>query len=101
MTNHERLLDLLDEWDARRESGSAISAHELCKDCPELADQLVQYVAADRAMAWVEQGAPPSAVIQVQHHPEISSPGRRMPSGAFVEDCERITRCRPVRFLGC
>jgi WD40 repeat protein/serine/threonine protein kinase len=36
----ERLEELLDRWEEQREKGRGVSADELCRDCPELLDDL-------------------------------------------------------------
>lgn len=40
MRNDPRIDDLLDQWDDAREEGRSISVETLCRDCPELADEV-------------------------------------------------------------
>src|SRR5262249_56418266 len=40
MTVDDRLMDLLLQWEELREQGWLVSAEELCRDCPELLDEV-------------------------------------------------------------
>ncbi|MCE9568098.1 MAG: protein kinase [Planctomycetes bacterium] len=40
MPSEDRLMDLLLEWEELREQGRLVSAEELCRDCPELIDEV-------------------------------------------------------------
>ena len=40
MSHESRLLDLVVEWEERRAAGQAASPEELCRDCPELLEEL-------------------------------------------------------------
>jgi serine/threonine protein kinase/Leucine-rich repeat (LRR) protein len=53
MIDQEKLDDLLDKWEEARERGQAISASDLCHDCPELADVLAAQIHAIKATDWM------------------------------------------------
>src|SRR6516164_9728889 len=40
MAADDRLMDLLLQWEELREQGRLVSAEELCRDCPELLDEV-------------------------------------------------------------
>jgi serine/threonine protein kinase len=40
VNNESRIDDLLDKWEDAREEGRSISVETLCRDCPELADEV-------------------------------------------------------------
>ena len=40
MAADDRLVDLLLQWEELREQGRPVSAEELCRDCPELLDEV-------------------------------------------------------------
>src|SRR5215831_8377610 len=40
MVVDDRLMDLLLQWEELREQGRLVSAEELCRDCPELLDEV-------------------------------------------------------------
>ena len=46
----ERLGDLLLRWEELGEQGQAVTAEELCRDCPELLDELRRRVRALQAL---------------------------------------------------
>lgn len=52
-TDQERLADLLLQWEESLEEGNEIPAEELCRDCPELTEELARRIAALKAVAWV------------------------------------------------
>lgn len=51
----ELLLDLLMRWEELRNRGHAISAGDLCRDCPQLRDELSKRIEALEATAWLEK----------------------------------------------
>ncbi len=53
MTNDEQLDVLLDQWEVAREQGEEASAASLCRDCPELENQLSRRIAALKATEWM------------------------------------------------
>lgn len=46
MSHDSQLLDMVVEWEERRAAGRAVSAEELCRDCPELLKELKERLAA-------------------------------------------------------
>ena len=40
MTSHSRLDELLDQWETFRRQGKSVSIDELCRECPDLKDEL-------------------------------------------------------------
>jgi tetratricopeptide (TPR) repeat protein/predicted Ser/Thr protein kinase len=50
MSADHRLSELLLEWEERWEQGRPVSAQELCRDCPELAEELQRRIQVLRAM---------------------------------------------------
>src|SRR5437016_3974917 len=44
MTADDRLDDLLDRWGQLRSEGRDLSAGELCRDCPELAEEAARRI---------------------------------------------------------
>lgn len=53
MTTDERLEDLLLRWEELADAGQGVSAEELCRDCPELTDELRRRIDALRGMNWL------------------------------------------------
>jgi len=53
MTDQERLDVLLDRWEEAREQGQEPSASELCKDCPELANELAVVIRDLKRTDWM------------------------------------------------
>src|SRR6516162_722359 len=59
MVVDDRLMDLLLRWEELREQGRLVSAEELCRDCPELLDEVrrrLRFLGAVRADAEPEAG---------------------------------------------
>ena len=50
MSEDSRVTELLIDWDEARARGENISIDELCRDCPELADEVAERIEALRAM---------------------------------------------------
>lgn len=44
MSREEQLADLMLQWEDRRNAGLAVSADELCRDCPELVEEVRQRI---------------------------------------------------------
>ena len=73
MNQESRLLDLVVEWEERRAAGEAVSPEDLCRDCPELLEELRVRLQAMSGMnkmldaqataSW--QGSPPGADPQI------------------------------------
>lgn len=51
----DRLFDLLDQWALLHKQGKDVLVHELCRDCPELVDELERRIATLRATDWLDQ----------------------------------------------
>ena len=52
-TTDERLWDVLAAWEERYRHGEDISAEELCRECPELLDELKGHIRALKGMDWL------------------------------------------------
>ena len=48
MADQTRLDELLDQWEEAREEGQELTAEELCRDCPELLDEVKRQIEALR-----------------------------------------------------
>src|SRR5262245_19916658 len=60
MSVDDRLMDLLLQWDELREQGQVVSAEELCRDCPDLLDEVrrrIRFFDAVQADGEVRGGA--------------------------------------------
>jgi serine/threonine-protein kinase len=57
MTNAERISDLLLRWDVLREQGQHISAEELCRDCPDLVEEVRRQIGILEVMYRIPNGA--------------------------------------------
>ena len=73
-TDEDLLADLLVRWEELREQGRDVSALELCRGCPHLADELARRINALNVTSWldkpVEVPAPdPNAVPSGSHAP--------------------------------
>jgi serine/threonine-protein kinase len=56
MTSAEQISELLLRWDDLREQGQHVSAEELCRDCPDLAEEVRRQIQALEAMYQVPNG---------------------------------------------
>ena len=54
-TNKERLADLLLQWEENLEQGRDVSAEELCRESPELVEELSRRISALKAIDWVNK----------------------------------------------
>jgi len=54
-TDDELLLDLLMRWEELRDRGQPIAAEDLCRDRPDLRDELNRRITALEATAWLEK----------------------------------------------
>src|SRR5690348_7476055 len=65
MSADPRLVDLVLRWEEQRDQGQDISPEELCRDCPELLDDLRRGIASLRALkpllSTVNEPAPPAS----------------------------------------
>jgi serine/threonine protein kinase len=50
----EQLEELLLRWEELAEAGQPVTAHELCRDCPELVEELQKRIDALREMDWLQ-----------------------------------------------
>lgn len=50
MSQESRLLDLVVEWEERRAAGQTVAPEDLCRDCPELLDELRSHLQAMAGM---------------------------------------------------
>jgi serine/threonine protein kinase len=55
MTDEERLADLLIQWDEILQQGRDVSAADLCKDCPQLIEELSRRLQAMRGTSWMDK----------------------------------------------
>jgi serine/threonine protein kinase len=55
--DEELLADLLLRWDEQREARRDVSAKELCRDCPQLADEIARRIEVLKAMSWIDKPA--------------------------------------------
>lgn len=53
--NEERLAELLLRWEEILDEGRDVHAKELCRDCPELVEELSHRIHALKAMEWVKK----------------------------------------------
>ena len=53
MAGNERVRDLVDRWEQLRQVGVAATAEELCGDCPDLVDEMREWVSALKATDWL------------------------------------------------
>jgi serine/threonine-protein kinase len=87
MSDHDRLQELLLEWEVRCERGEDPPAAELCRSCPDLAGPLEAEIAKLRA--WRRAAAAPAGTPEWQSPPESSgdapaaAPGPPLPTAAF------------------
>lgn len=58
--DEESLAELLIQWEELYERGQDAQAHELCKDCPHLAEELTKRIAAMKATDWLNDPHPPA-----------------------------------------
>jgi len=53
MVDEDKIIDLLVQWDQRRQQGEIVSAQDMCRDCPELADELERRIADLMKTDWL------------------------------------------------
>ena len=49
----DRLQDLLDRWEELREQGREPDVEELCRECPDLAERLREWITVLRTSDWM------------------------------------------------
>jgi tetratricopeptide (TPR) repeat protein len=69
--DEDLLADLLVRWEELHQQGREVSAEELCRDCPHLADELARRIEALKVTSWLDQ---PIEAISIQTEPSQPSP---------------------------
>jgi len=70
-TDEEILADLLLRWEELRERGQDTTASELCRDCPQLAEELARRIDALKVTSWMDR---PLASAEAQADMVCSTP---------------------------
>ena len=70
-THDERLWDILAEWEERYRQGQDIPAQELCRDCPELLDDLNGHIQALKGMDWLLKPDPENDLLTADMEPSL------------------------------
>jgi WD40 repeat protein/serine/threonine protein kinase len=91
MSAAERLEECLDRWEELRQQGRDADAAELCRDCPELIDEVRGRLTALRSLAWLEV----DTAAVVDEAPDV------VDAVALQPGSEPIPGYRLVRLLGC
>jgi Protein kinase domain len=65
-TTDERLWDILADWEGRYRQGEDIPAEELCRDCPELLDELKGHIHALKGMNWLLKPDPENDLLTAE-----------------------------------
>src|SRR5690349_16671857 len=95
MPSDERLEELLDRWEELEAAGHLITAEELCRDCPDLVDEVWQRLRSLRAMAWLNGGfGSPPAIARGERT------GRGAGADPFQPGGEVVPGYRLVKRLG-
>lgn len=81
LTENERVRELIDHWEQLRQLGTALSVEELCSDCPELVDEVREWVSALKATDWLCE-AEPESVIAAAVEPGKPPEGSQTACGA-------------------
>src|SRR5579872_19908 len=84
MPDEDHLADLLVLWEERHEHGQDVSAAELCRSRPDLAEELARRIEVLKATSWLDQSieAPPW-----QGEPSVpAGPGPRTLAGRYRLD---------------
>jgi len=97
MSNETRLNELMDRWDELREWGQLTAAQELCSKCPELADELMQRIAALREIDSVLVLAATGDTTASDVRPGDDGTG---PAGPLLGVAPKLGRYRVIRLLG-
>jgi serine/threonine-protein kinase len=74
MSTAELVSELLLRWEELRECGQAVSAEELCRDCPDLVDEVRRRIAALEAVYRVPNRMPADTRPDAERQPESGSP---------------------------
>lgn len=54
---NERVQELLEQWESLREQGQDVSVDDLCRDCPDLVNELRRRVTALKATEWLNDSS--------------------------------------------
>ena len=81
MAVDDRLVDLLLQWEELRDQGQVVSPEELCKDCPELLDEV------RRRMRFLD-------AVQVES-PATAAPETALDAPASLQTCADAFSSRP------
>ena len=88
MSQESRLLDLIVKWEELRAAGREVSAEELCRDCPELIEELEVSLRALAGMnAALGTGQPPAGGRVA--HTEVLTQPPPTPTGANINSPRR------------
>jgi hypothetical protein len=93
----DRIDELLDLWQVLYAAGRDVPADELCRDCPELADEVGRRLAVLR-FALRPAGSPDAATSQQDDTPDTPALGRV--HDAAPPAAPELPGFRPVRLLG-
>ncbi|MBM4068647.1 MAG: hypothetical protein FJ271_06835 [Planctomycetes bacterium] len=66
MADSTRLVDLFIRWQQLREQGQGVTPEELCRDCPELAEELKKHVDAMGSLNSFEGGQITRSLVSQQ-----------------------------------
>jgi len=73
MTRDDQIADLLLLWEEQHDQGNDVSAGDLCRGYPELAEELQRQIDALKATAWVTREPPPDP----PPHAQVAAPGTK------------------------
>ena len=94
MRDEERLDDLLVRWEELTEAGQIVSAEELCRECPELTEELQRRIDALGEMDWLAgHQAPSGSYLRGPGH--AAAPARE--SALLAAGTEPVAGYRLVR----
>src|SRR4051794_14127158 len=79
MSTAELVSELLLRWEELRECGRAVSAEELCRDRPELVDEVRRRIAALEAIYRVPNRLPPDTRPESERQPGPGADTPRLP----------------------
>ena len=54
---NERVHELLEQWESLREQGQEALVEDLCRDCPELVNELRRRITALKATDWLNDSS--------------------------------------------
>src|SRR5438046_9323945 len=77
--SEEPLADLLLRWEELSEQGQEVSAEELCRSCPQHAQELSRRMQALKAMSWVKE------TVEVADRAAASRSDEKAPGGGGAQ----------------